>query len=78
MHWERIFEGSSLKCWKEGCTVKERNVTKETCDEFNGRHAVFAVAGDNLCGDVVRAAEPGEQVLSVMKTQPWEPHSVDM
>lgn len=68
MHWKRIFAGSSLKCWNEGRTVKEINVAKGTCDEFSGRHAVFAVAGGNLCGDVEPAAEPGEQVLSVMKT----------
>lgn len=48
---------SSLKFWNEGRTIKEVNVTKGTCDEFNLRPVVFAAAGGKLCGDVEQVAE---------------------
>lgn len=57
MNLKRIFEVSSLKFWNEHRTIKEISVTKGTCDKFNLRHVVFAVAGGSLCGDVEQAAE---------------------
>lgn len=50
-------DGASLEFQNEDPSIKEINVTKGTCDGFNLRNAVFAVAGGNLCGDVERAAK---------------------
>lgn len=38
-------------------TIKERNVTEGTCDEFNLRHPVCAVAGGNPHGNVEQEAK---------------------